>query len=177
MRRVLSVLVDDEPGVLARIAALFSGRNYNIESISASPTQDPTTAHITIVTKGDEIVFEQIVKQLRRLICVYKVVDLTGADYVQRGLVLIKVHTEESKRGEILRFAEIFRCKVVDVSLGDLTLEVTGDYSKIQAIIQLLQHFGIREMSYGATIAMRRSMQDNQKNKSLRVKNLNREQL
>ncbi len=160
MRRVLSVLVENEPGVLARIAGLFSGRNYNIESISASPTQEPGVTHITITTKGDEMIFEQIVKQLRKLICVIKVVDFTDVTAVERALVFIKVHTDEgAKRGEVLRIAEIFRCKVVDVSLGDLTLEVTGDHSKIKAIVQLLQTFGIKEMAYSGTVAMRRSMQ------------------
>jgi len=159
MRRVLSVLVENEPGVLARIAGLFSGRNYNIESISASPTQEPGVTHITITTQGDEMIFEQIVKQLRKLICVIKVVEFTNVSAVERALVFIKLHTDESKRGEVLRIAEIFRCKVVDVSLGDLTLEVTGDHEKIRAIVQLLQTFGIKEMAYSGTVAMRRSMQ------------------
>ena len=161
MRRVLAVLVENEPGVLARIAGLFSGRNYNIESISASPTQDPKTTHITITTVGDSVIFEQIVKQLRKLICVIKVVDFTDLSAVMRSLVFIKVHTDEVKRGEVLRIAEIFRCKVIDVSLGDLTLEMTGDHSKLQALVQLLQSFGIKEMAFGGTVAMRRSMQSN----------------
>lgn len=159
MRRVLSVLVENEPGVLARIAGLFSGRSYNIESISASPTQDPEVTHITITTSGDEQTFEQIVKQLRKIISVIKVVDFNAVDYVERELAFIKVHTDESKRGEVLRIADIFRCKVIDVSLSDLTLEVTGDHSKLKAIIQLLQNFGIKEMAFGGTVAMRRSMQ------------------
>ncbi len=159
MRRVLSVLVENEPGVLARIAGLFSGRSYNIESISASPTQDPEVTHITITTNGDEQTFEQIVKQLRKIISVIKVVDFNAVDYVERELAFIKVHTDESKRGEVLRIADIFRCKVIDVSLSDLTLEVTGDHSKLKAIIQLLQNFGIKEMAFGGTVAMRRSMQ------------------
>ena len=159
MRRVLGVLVENEPGVLARIAGLFSGRNYNIESISASPTQDPKTTHITITTAGDSVIFEQIVKQLRKLVCVIKVVDFTDQSAVMRSLVFIKVHTDEAKRGEVLRIAEIIRCKVIDVSLSDLTLEMTGDHSKQQAIIQLLQTFGIKEMAFGGTVAMRRSMQ------------------
>ena len=159
MRRVLSVLVENEPGVLARIAGLFSGRSYNIESISASPTQDPEVTHITITTNGDEQTFEQIVKQLRKIISVIKVVDFNAVDYVERELAFIKVHTDESKRGEVLRIADIFRCKVIDVSLNDLTLEVTGDHSKLKAIIQLLQNFGIKEMAFGGTVAMRRSMQ------------------
>ena len=163
MRRVLAVLVENEPGVLARIAGLFSGRNYNIESISASPTQDPGATHITITTMGDEAIFEQIVKQLRKLVCVIKVVDFTDVSAVMRSLVFIKVRTDEVKRGEVLRIAEIFRCKVIDVSLSDLTLEVTGDHAKLQAIVQLLQNFGIKEMAFGGTVAMRRSMQSSQR--------------
>lgn len=159
MRKVLSVLVENEPGVLARIAGLFSGRSYNIESISASPTQDPEVTHITITTRGDEQTYEQIIKQLRKLISVIKVVDFKSVDYFERELAFIKVHTDETKRGEVLRIADIFRCKVIDVSLGDLTLEVTGDHSKLKAIIQLLQNFGIKEMAFGGTVAMRRSMQ------------------
>ena len=161
MRRVLAVLVENEPGVLARIAGLFSGRNYNIESISASPTQDSSITHITITTMGDEWVFEQIVKQLRKLVCVIKVTDFADISAVMRSMVFIKVNTDESKRGEVLRIAEIFRCKVIDVSASDLTLEVTGDHSKLQAIVQLLQNFGIKEMAFSGTVAMRRSMQSN----------------
>jgi acetolactate synthase-1/3 small subunit len=161
MRRVLSVLVENEPGVLARIAGLFSGRAYNIESISASPTQDSETTHITITTSGDEQTYEQIVKQLRKLITVIRVVDFSNMEYVERELLFVKVHTDESKRGEVLRIAEIFRCKVIDVSLNDITFEVTGDHSKLKALLQLLQSFGIKEMAFGGTVAMRRSMQNN----------------
>ncbi|MDR2726686.1 MAG: acetolactate synthase small subunit, partial [Deltaproteobacteria bacterium] len=118
-----------------------------------------------ITTTGDAVIFEQIVKQLRKLVCVIKVIDFTDISSVMRSLVFIKVHTDETKRGEVLRIAEIFRCKVIDVSLSDLTLEVTGDHAKLQAIIQLLQNFGIKEMAFGGTVAMRRSMQGNQREK------------
>ena len=141
MRRVLSVLVENEPGVLSRVAGLFSGRGFNIESLNVAPTLEDGVSLMTITTSGDEQIIEQIVKQLRKLVTV------------------VKVHAEESKRGEVLRIADIFRCKVVDVSLTDLTLEATGDHSKLQAIIQLLQKFGIKELARTGTLAVRRTMQ------------------
>ena len=147
MRRVLSVLVENEPGVLSRVAGLFSGRGFNIESLNVAPTLEDGVSLMTITTSGDEQIIEQIVKQLRKLVTVVKVVDFYGMAYVEREMMVIKVHAEESKRGEVLRIADIFRCKVVDVSLTDLTLEATGDHSKLQAIIQLLQKFGIKELA------------------------------
>ena len=154
MRRVLSVLVENEPGVLSRVAGLFSGRGFNIESLNVAPTLEDGVS-----LSGDEQIIEQIVKQLRKLVTVVKVVDFYGMAYVEREMMVIKVHAEESKRGEVLRIADIFRCKVVDVSLTDLTLEATGDHSKLQAIIQLLQKFGIKELARTGTLAVRRTMQ------------------
>ena len=158
MRRVLSVLVENEPGVLSRVAGLFSGRGFNIESLNVAPTLEDGVSLMTITTSGDEQIIEQIVKQLRKLVTVVKVVDFYGMAYVEREMMVIKVHAEESKR-EVLRIADIFRCKVVDVSLTDLTLEATGDHSKLQAIIQLLQKFGIKELARTGTLAVRRTMQ------------------
>ena len=159
MRRVLSVLVENEPGVLSRVAGLFSGRGFNIESLNVAPTLEDGVSLMTITTSGDEQIIEQIVKQLRKLVTVVKVVDFYGMAYVEREMMVIKVHAEESKRGEVLRIADIFRCKVVDVSLTDLPLEATGDHSKLQAIIQLLQKFGIKELARTGTLAVRRTMQ------------------
>ena len=159
MRRVLSVLVENEPGVLSRVAGLFSGRGFNIESLNVAPTLEDGVSLMTITTSGDEQIIEQIVKQLRKLVTVVKVVDFYGMDYVEREMMVIKVHAEESKRGEVLRIADIFRCKVVDVSLTALTLEATGDHSKLQASIQLLQKFGIKELARTGTLAVRRTMQ------------------
>ena len=159
MRRVLSVLVENEPGVLSRVAGLFSGRGFNIESLNVAPTLEDGVSLMTITTSGDEQIIEQIVKQLRKLVTVVKVVDFYGMAYVEREMMVIKVHAEESKRGEVLRIADIFRCKVVDVSLTALTLEATGDHSKLQAIIQLLQKFGIKELARTGTLAVRRTMQ------------------
>ena len=162
MRRVLSVLVENEPGVLSRVAGLFSGRGFNIESLNVAPTLEEGMSLMTITTSGDEQIIEQIVKQLRKLVTVLKVVDFYGMSSVEREMMVIKVHAEDSKRGEVLRIADIFRCKVVDVSPMDLTLEATGDHSKLQAIIQLLQRFGIKELARTGTLAIRRTMQSDE---------------
>lgn len=159
MRHVLSVLVENEPGVLSRVAGLFSGRGFNIETLNVGPTLEKGVSLMTITTHGDEQIIEQIVKQLRKVVTVIKVVDLTDLKSVEREMVLIKVNAEDSKRAEILRVADIFRCKVVDVSTDELTLEVTGDQGKIKAIVNLLQRFGIKEFARTGTVAMRRSMQ------------------
>ena len=159
MRHVLSVLVENEPGVLARVVGLFSGRGFNIESLNVAPTLESDVSHMTIVTSGDEQIMEQIVKQLRKLVTVIKVVDFQGIAAVEREMMLIKVQADDSRRGEVLRIADIFRCKVVDVSLMDLSLEATGNYEKIEAIISLLNRFGIKELTRTGTMAMKRSMQ------------------
>ncbi|MGX9366494.1 acetolactate synthase small subunit [Desulfoplanes sp. PS50] len=159
MRHVLSILVENEPGVLSRVAGLFSGRGFNIESLNVAPTLEEGVSRMTICTKGDDQIVEQIIKQLRKLVTVIKVVDLTHLQAVEREMVLIKVSAEDSRRAEILRIADIFRCKVVDVSANELTLEITGDQGKIKAIINLLQRFGIKEIARTGTGAIRRSMQ------------------
>lgn len=159
MRRVISVLVENEPGVLSRIAGLFSGRGFNIESLNVAPAQEEGLSHMTITTQGDAQIVEQIVKQLRKLVTVVKVVDFDGIATVEREMMLIKVQADDAWRAEILRLADIFRCKVVDVSLSELTLEVTGNHEKLQAVAELLAKFGIKEMARTGTVAMRRSMQ------------------
>ena len=158
-RHVLSVLVENEPGVLSRVAGLFSGRGFNIESLNVAPTLEAGVSHMTISTSGDEQIIEQIIKQLRKLVTVIKVVDFQDLAVVEREMVLIKVQADDSRRGEVLRIADIFRCKVVDVSLVDLTLEATGTHEKISAVISLLGKFGIKELIRTGTVAMRRSMQ------------------
>lgn len=159
MRHVLSVLVENEPGVLSRVVGLFSGRGFNIETLNVGPTLEDGLSLMTITTSGDEQIIEQITKQLRKLVTVVKVVDLTHLQSVEREMVLIKVNAEDERRAEVLRIADIFRCKVVDVSGNDLALEITGDQGKIKAIINLLQRFGIKEFARTGTVAMRRSMQ------------------
>lgn len=162
MRHVLSVLVENEPGVLSRVAGLFSGRGFNIESLNVAPTLEEGVSLMTISTSGDDQIIEQIVKQLRKLVTVIKVVDFEDIAAVKREMVILKVNAEETRRAEVLRIADIFRCKVVDVSLTDLTLEATGDHGKIQAVIQLLTKFGIKEIARTGTVAMKRSMQPEQ---------------
>ena len=159
MRHILSILVENEPGVLSRVVGLSSGRGFNIETLNVGPTLEPGVSHITICTSGDEQIIEQIIKQLHKLVTVIKVVDLTHLQAVEREIVLMKVGADDAKRAEILRVADIFRCKVVDVSADELTLEVTGDQDKIKAIVTLLQRFGIKEFVRAGTVAMRRSMQ------------------
>ncbi|SMP45584.1 acetolactate synthase, small subunit [Desulfonatronum zhilinae] len=159
MRHVLSVLVENEPGVLSRVVGLFSGRGFNIETLNVAPTLEDGLSLMTITTSGEEQIIEQIIKQLRKLVTVVKVVDLTHLQSVEREMVLIKVNAEDERRAEVLRIADIFRCKVVDVSGNDLTLEITGDQGKIRAIVSLLQRFGIKEFARTGTVAMRRSMQ------------------
>lgn len=159
MRHVLSILVENEPGVLSRVAGLFSGRGFNIESLNVGPTLEPGVSHITICTVGNEQIIEQIIKQLHKLITVIKVVDLTHQQAVEREIVLMKVAADDAKRAEVLRIADIFRCKVVDVSPTELTLELTGDRNKIKAVVALLQRFGVKDFVRAGTVAMRRSMQ------------------
>ncbi len=156
MKHTLSVLVENTPGALSRITGLFSGRAFNIESLNVAATLDPTLSHITLVTRGDEFIIEQIIKQLRRLVDVFKVVDVSEGEFVEREMSLIKVRAEEESRAEILRICDIFRCKVVDVSPKSYTLEVTGPESKLKAVIELLRPIGIKEITRTGTIAMMR---------------------
>lgn len=162
---VLSILVDNQPGVLSRIAGLFSGRGFNIESLNVAETTDSTVSRMTIVTKANQPVFEQIKKQLNKLINVVKVYDLTGTDFVQREMVLIKVNAKEKNRAEILRIVDIFRCKVVDVSQDHYTIEVTGNEGKLSAILNLLKPMGIREIAKTGPIAMAREIRNGQDKK------------
>ena len=159
MRHILSVTVENEPGVLSRVAGLFSGRGFNIESLNVGPTLDPGVSVMTIATDGDEQIIEQIVKQLRKLITVIKVVDLTDLKSVLRELVLLKVNANDTNRAEILRIVDIFRCKVVDVSIDELSIEATGNHEKISAILGLLTRFGIKEISRSGMVSMKRSIQ------------------
>ncbi len=160
MRHILSVLVEDEPGVLSRVAGLFSGRGYNIESLNVAPTLADGLSMMTITTVGDEAIVEQIVKQLRKLVTTFKVVDLTGVKSVEREMMLLRVDAEGAKRAEVLRIVDIFRCKVVDVSPDEFILEVTGTQDKLTALISLLQRFGIKEIARTGAVAMRRGMQE-----------------
>jgi len=159
MRHILSVLVENEPGVLSRVSGLFSGRGFNIETLNVAPTLEPGVSIMTIITVGDDQIVEQIIKQLRKLVTVIKVVDLTEVKNVEREMMLLKVSAEEGKRAEILRIVDVFRCKVVDVGFDEMTLEITGTQDKLSALINLMQRFGIKEIARTGAVAMRRSMQ------------------
>ncbi len=161
MRHILSVTVENEPGVLSRVAGLFSGRGFNIESLNVAPTMEEGVSRMTITTQGDEQIIEQIVKQLRKLVTVIKVRDLSHAASVEREMVLIKLNAEGAKRAEILRIVDIFRCKVVDVGLDELTIEATGDKGKTDAVLKLLNRFGIKEVARSGMSSLSRAMQPN----------------
>ncbi len=158
MEHVIAVTLENKSGSLSRVAGLFSGRGFNIESLSVAQTFDPTVSMMTIVTNGDERIIEQILKQLNKIIDVIKVVDLNENDAVSRETALIKVHTRLDDRDEALRIAGIFRAKVIDSSPTSYTIEVTGDVQKIQAIIQLLQPLGIKEIVRTGRIAIAREL-------------------
>jgi acetolactate synthase-1/3 small subunit len=160
-KHVLSILVDNQPGVLSRIAGLFSGRGYNIESLCVAETMDPSVSRFTIVTKANAPLVEQINKQLNKLINVIKVNELTGSPYVGRELVLIKVKAKPESRAEILRIVDIFRGKVVDVGQDHYTIEVTGDEGKVAAILTLLKPIGIKEIARTGAIALYREPKKN----------------
>jgi acetolactate synthase I/III small subunit len=155
-KHTIAVLVENKFGVLSRVAGLFSARGYNIESLSVGETLDPTVSRMTLVVRGDEFVIEQAMKQLHKLIDIIKVIDLTEENHVERELVLIRVNAEPQHRAEILRTADIFRAKVVDVTPTTLTLEVTGDESKLDAIVELLRPMGIQELVRTGKVAIAR---------------------
>ncbi len=155
-KHLFSILVDNQPGVLSRIAGLFSGRGYNIESLCVAETDDPLVSRITMVTTGDSQIIEQIKKQLFKLINVIKVHDLSDTDCVRRELILIKVSAKPGNRAEILRIADIFRAKIVDVSTEHYTIEVTGNEEKLKAIQVLLKPIGIMEIARTGNIALLR---------------------
>jgi acetolactate synthase-1/3 small subunit len=156
-RHTIGILVQNVPGVLARIVGLFSGRGYNIETVTAAETNEKGLTRITLVTTGDEQVLSQIIKQLNKLINVIKVFDFAESEFVDREMALIKVRAEQQTRAEVLRIADIFRAKIVDVSLHYYTLEVTGNEGKIAAIVELLDQIGIVEIARTGKAALARS--------------------
>ena len=160
MRHVLSVLVENKSGVLSRVAGLISRRGFNIESLSVGPTEDPTMSRITIIMEADEIAYEQITKQLHKLISVHKITDLTQTAALERELVLIKVHVTPDKRSEVIEIANIFRAKIVDVGKSSLTIEATGDDAKLRGLEDLLRAYGIKETVRTGKVALSRSSRD-----------------
>ena len=156
MKKTISVLVENQPGVLARIAGLFSGRAFNIDSLAVGETEDPYISRMTIVARGEEMILEQIVKQLNKLIDVIKVVDMTAETHVERELALVKIGALK-KKSDLLGVLKIFKAKVLDVSKESYLVEVTGDDEKISSFIEAVSEFGVKEMSRTGTIAMGRS--------------------
>ena len=152
----ISLLVENRQGVLARISGLFSGRGYNLESLTVGVTADPTISRITLVCKGDDLVIDQIKKQLHRLIDIVKVTDLTAVSSVDRELALIKLAAKQSKRGEIFQIAEVFNCRVMDVGSETMIMEMTGSTLKIDDFLTLMQPYGVQEVARSGLVAMER---------------------
>jgi acetolactate synthase-1/3 small subunit len=157
MKHIISLLVENKQGVLARIAGLFSGRGYNLESITVGVTTDPTVSRITLACLGDDAVVEQIKKQLNRLIDVIKVFDLTRVPALHRELLLVKVSAKGRQRGEIFHVADVFKAQVMDVGHETLSLELTGSPEKIDDFVALLQPYGLVEMARSGIVSMERS--------------------
>jgi len=154
MKHTLSALVQDEPGVLTRIAGMFARRGFNIDSLTVGPTERPGVSRITMVVPGDDQAGEQITKQLYKLIDVLKVTDITEVPCVERELMLIKVNATPETRSNIMDVAQMFRARIVDVAEESLTLEVTGDPGKMVAIVKMLSGFGIREIARTGLVAL-----------------------
>ncbi len=153
---ILTLLVDNEPGVLSRVAGLFSGRGFNIESLCVAPTTDAKISRITVTTKANQPLIEQVEKQLNKLINIIKVRNLSVEQAVKREMALIRVKANSQTRAEVLRIVDIFRCKVVDVGAEQYTIEVTGDKGKIEALLRLLKPIGIKEIARTGTVALYR---------------------
>jgi len=149
--------VENKFGVLTRVAGLFSGRGYNIDSLNVAPTQDPTTSRMTIVTRGDDATVDQIVKQLNKLVNVMHVQDFREGEAVDRELLLVKVGVDSKTRAEVMQITDIFRAKIVDVQSKSLTVEVTGDEGKVEKLLSLLKTFGIMELTRTGKVALPRS--------------------
>ncbi|MEM7007909.1 MAG: acetolactate synthase small subunit [Thermodesulfobacteriota bacterium] len=156
MRHTISLFVDNESGVLSRVAGLFSARGFNIESLNVAETLDPDTSRITLVTTGDDFIIEQVIKRFNNMVNVIWVDDLTEETRVEREMILIRVEAKQATRAEILRMADIFRAKVIDVGAESYTLELTGDKEKVNAFMELLEPMGIKEIARTGTVAMKR---------------------
>jgi acetolactate synthase I/III small subunit len=156
MRHTISVLVENKFGVLTRVAGLFSGRGYNIDSLNVAPTHDSTASRMSIVTHGDEATVEQIIKQLNKLPDVLKVQDFGEGEYVDRELVLVKVTVNAKSRAEVMQITDIFRAKIVDVQPKSLTIEITGNESKVEKFIELMHPFRLLDLTRTGKAAMPR---------------------
>jgi acetolactate synthase-1/3 small subunit len=156
MKHVISVLVENKVGVLSRITGLFSGRGFNIESLAVGETENMDISRMTIVVSGDDSILEQVRKQLGKVIDTIKVTDFTGTDYVERDLMLIKVSALPGKRNEIIELVNVFRGKIIDVGQKDMIVEISGPEDRLEAVLNLLRPYGIKEVSRTGRIAMSR---------------------
>lgn len=147
MKHIISILLENEAGALSRVVGLFSARDFNIESLTVAPTEDPSLSRITIVTEGSDRIVEQIVKQLNKLIDVIKLVDLSDTEHVERELMLVKLHAKDDERADIMQVADVFRCRVLDVSANSMTIEATGRGSKLDALLNILDEEKIAEVA------------------------------
>jgi acetolactate synthase I/III small subunit len=157
MRHTLSVLVENRFGVLTRVAGMFSGRGFNIDTLNVAPTLDASMSRMTIVVRGDDKTLEQVVKQTEKLVDVIKVDDFRDDEFVDRELVLMRVNVNEKTRSEVLQICDVFRAKIVDVRLDKLVIEITGNEGKIAKFISLMEHFGIAEMTRTGKVALSRT--------------------
>ena len=160
MRHVLNAVVQNQPGVLAHISGMLASRGFNIDSLAVGETEDPSLSRMTFVVMGDDSVLEQVRKQLQKLVTVVKVQDISGEDYVERDLMLVKVQSPAGRRREILEVADIFRARVVDVSASQLILEVSGQERKIEAFVDMMRPYGIKELVRTGRVAMVRCPKD-----------------
>ncbi|HOY57025.1 MAG TPA: acetolactate synthase small subunit [Verrucomicrobiota bacterium] len=156
MRHTISVLVENKFGVLTRVAGLFSGRGFNIDTLNVAPTQDATMSRMTIVTRGNDATVDQIVKQLEKLVETVKVQDFREGEFVDRELAMIKVGVDSKTRAEVMQITDIFRAKIIDVQPRTLTIEITGDESKVEKFIELMKAFGILELTRTGKVALPR---------------------
>lgn len=161
MKHTISVLVENQFGVLARISGLFSGRGFNIDSLSVGETDDPTISRITLVVAGNDTIIEQVMKQLNKLVDVIKVNDLTTDEFIDRELALIKVNADGATRSQIMQIVDVFRGNIVDVAPATVTIEITGDEDKVLGIMDLLRDYGIREVVRSGKIAISREKKTN----------------
>lgn len=159
MKHILSVLVENKPGVLSRVTGMVSRRGFNIDSLSVGPTEDPTMSRITIIVKADELAYEQLTKQLNKLVSVFKITDLTDTSAIERELVLFKVNAAPDRRNEIIEIANV-SAQIVDVGRSSLTIEATGDESKLKGMEDLFRAYGIKEITRTGKIAMSRASKE-----------------
>jgi acetolactate synthase I/III small subunit len=156
MRHTISILVENKFGVLTRVAGMFSGRGFNIDSLNVAPTHDAAFSRITVLMKGDDSALELAIRQLRKLVNVVEVTDFKEGQAVQRELVLVKVKADSKTRSEVMQICDIFRTKIVNVDPTELIIELTGDDAKVRAFIELLAPFGILELARTGTLALKR---------------------